>query len=523
MPAGVVFPIVFPVAENPVVSIVIPAYNNWAYTRNCLISIYQLTDDVSYEVIVGDNVSTDETVNLEKYFTNVVYLRNPENLGYIKNVNNAASHARGRFILTLNNDTTVTRGWLSSLVDVMDRDPKAGLVGSKLVYPNGLMQEAGGIIWRDASGWNYGREGNPEAPEYNYLKEVDYVSGASNLIRKEIWDRLKGLDERYVPAYFDDSDLAFSIRGLGYKTVYQPLSVVIHYEGMAHGTDTSSGTKKYQVVNREKFIEKWKAVLGTENFPNGENVFHARDKSKGKKTIVVIDHYVPHFDKDAGSRTTFQLLNLFVRLNYNVKFIGDNFYKHEPYTTILQQMGIEVLYGEYYRDNWKQWIINNKKYIDYFYVNRPHISIKYIDFLRQNTNAKIVYYGHDLHFVRERLQYEIEKDPTLLASIEQWKKTETEIIRQSDTVLTLSYDEKEIIEKEIGHADVRIMPAFSYSRFNEPVTNFDQRKNILFVGGFGHKPNVDAVLWFAREVFPLVRRELKDVEFVIAGSKPPKK
>lgn len=522
VPTGTVFPIVFPVIEQPVVSIVIPAYNNWAFTRNCLVSIYQLTDDVTYEVIVGDNVSTDETVNLEKYFTNVVYLRNKENLGYIRNVNNAASHARGKYILTLNNDTTVTKGWLSHLVDVMERDATVGLVGSKLVYPNGSLQEAGGIIWKDASGWNYGREGNPDAPEYNYLKDIDYVSGASNLIRKEIWTQLKGLDERYVPAYFDDSDLAFSIRRLGFRTVYQPLSVVIHYEGMAHGTDTSTGTKKYQVVNKEKFIDKWRAVLQKEHFPNGQEVFYARDKSKGKKTIVVVDHYVPQFDKDAGSRTTYQLLKLFVRLGYNVKFIGDNFYKHEPYTTMLQQMGIEVLYGEYYRDHWKDWVLQNKEYIDFFYINRPHISIKYIDFLKEHTQSRIVYYGHDLHYVRERVQYEIEKDPALLTSIEEWKQTETKLIKSSDTILTLSWDEKEIIEKEIGHSNVRIMPAFSYAYFNEPVTNFGERHNILFVGGFGHKPNVDAVIWFAKEVFPLISRQLKDVQFIVAGSKPPK-
>jgi GT2 family glycosyltransferase len=521
VPANISFPLAFPIFDQPIVSIIIPAYNNWLFTRNCIISIYQHTNGIPYEIIVGDNVSTDETVNFEKYFTNINYLRNPENLGYIRNINNAASHARGQFILTLNNDTTVTENWLSSMLDVMNRDDKAGLVGSKLVFPDGTLQEAGGIIWNDASGWNYGRGADPEAPEYNYLKEADYISGASNLIRKDLWDKLKGLDERYVPAYFDDSDLAFSIRELGYKTILQPLSVVIHYEGLTHGTNTGTGTKKYQVINAEKFKEKWQATLAKEQFANAVDVFHARDRSRNRKTIVVIDHYVPTFDKDAGSRTTYQVLQLFVKNNYNVKFIGDNFYKMEPYTTQLQQMGIEVLYGEYYRLNWQDWIIKNKDYIDFFYINRPHISIKYIDFIKRKTDAKVIYYGHDLHFVREQLQYEIEKDPKLLESAKEWKKKETKLIQKSDIVLTLSYKEKEIIENEIGHTDIRIMPAFSYSRFNEPILNFEARRDLLFVGGFEHKPNVDAVVWFVKEVFPLITRQLKDVRFIIAGSKPP--
>lgn len=521
VPATIKLPLTFPMFNQPVVSIVIPAYNNWIFTRNCLISIYQHTNDVPYEIIIGDNVSTDETANIEQYFKNIVYLRNKENLGYIRNVNNAASYAKGEFILTLNNDTTVTPNWLSALVDVMNKDKTVGLVGSKLIYPDGTLQEAGGIIWNDGSGWNFGNRKNPDAPEYNYLKEVDYISGASNLIRKELWQQLKGLDEQYVPAYFDDSDLAFSIRNLGYKVIYQPLSVVVHYEGLTHGTNTNSGTKKYQTINAAKFVKKWRTVLNKENFENSSEVFIARDRSRNKKTIVVIDHYVPHFDKDAGSRITFELLRLFVKLNYNVKFIGDNFYRHEPYTTQLQQMGIEVLYGPWYSDHWQEWVSDNRKYIDFFYLNRPHISVKYIDIIKKLTKARIVYFGHDLHYVREQRQYEIEKKPGLLRSIKQWKAIETDLFRKSDEILTLSSDEKAIIEQVTGKNNVRVFPALYYSSFPNPVTNFGERQHLLFIGGFTHKPNVDAVLWFANEVFPAISKELNDVKFLVAGSNPP--
>jgi O-antigen biosynthesis protein len=514
-------PLAFPVFDKVEVSIVIPAFNNWEFTRNCLISIYKFNDGIPFEVIVGDNVSTDETTRLPDYFTNIHYIRNKENLGYIKNVNNAASKARGKYILTLNNDTTVTEGWLVNLIKVMEADPKVGLVGSKLVYPDGSLQEAGGIIWKDASGWNYGRTSDPELPQFNYVKEVDYVSGASNLIRRDIWEKLNGLDLRYVPAYFDDSDLAFGIRKLGYKVMFQPLSVVVHYEGLTHGTSTTEGTKQYQVLNRKKFIQKWKDVLETGHFANAEKVFWARDRSRNKKTILVVDHYVPHFDKDAGSRTTYQLLSLFAEMNYNVKFIGDNFYKHEPYTTILQQMGIEVLHGPWYRDNWQNWVKENGEMIDFIYLNRPHISIKYIDFFRENTKAKIVYYGHDLHFIREQRQYEIEKTPQLLESMQEWRQVETYLIQKADTVLTLSCGEKEIMETELSAPNVKIMPAFFYNDFKAPIRSFSDRKDILFVGGFNHRPNVDAVRWFVSEVWPQVTAALKNTRFIIIGSLAP--
>jgi len=516
----------FPRFELPAVSIVMPAYNGWDLTYKCLASIKENTLGVSYEIIIGDDASTDETKNIKDYIKNIVVIRNEKNLEFLHNCNHAATYAKGKYILFLNNDTEVRPGWLSSMVDLMEKDETIGMTGSKLIYPNGKLQEAGAIIWKDASGWNFGHRQDPEAPEFNYVKEADYISGASILIRTDLWKKIGGFDSRYAPAYSEDSDLAFEVRKHGYKVVYQPLSEVIHYEGYTHGTDTEEGIKEggikgYQKLNAVKFREKWKDVLEKEHFRNGEKVFWAREKSQHKKTILVIDHYVPHFDKDAGSRTTFQLLRLFVEMNYNVKFIGDNFYRHEPYTTHLQQMGIEVLYGPWYRDNWKDWVIQNKEMIDFIYLNRPHISIKYFDFLKANTNAKIIYYMHDLHYVRELKQYEIEKNKTLLETSVEWKKLETHLIENSDVTLTLSLDEKRIMEQDMAPREIRTMPPFFYSDFNSPICDFSKRKDILFIGGFNHKPNVDAVLWFAEKVWPAITDKLKNANFVIVGSHVP--
>lgn len=516
----------FPQFDAPVVSIVLPAYNGWDLTYKCLVSIKQNTTGVSYEIIIGDDSSTDETRNIGQYIKNIVVIRNEKNLEFLYNCNRAATFAKGKYILFLNNDTEVMPGWLSSMTDLMERDPSIGMTGSKLIYPNGKLQEAGAIVWNDASGWNFGHRQDPQSSEFNYVKEADYISGASILIRTSLWKDIGGFDTRYAPAYSEDSDLAFEVRKHGYKVVYQPLSEVIHYEGYTHGTDNEAGIKEggikgYQKLNAVKFREKWKDVLEKEHFPNGEKVFWARDRSRNRKTILVIDHYVPHYDKDAGSRTTFQLLQLFVEMGYNVKFIGDNFFKHEPYTTTLQQMGIEVLYGPWYAENWPQWLKDNCDMIDYVYMNRPHISVKYIDFIKSNMRAKIVYYGHDLHFVREKRQYEIEKTPELLHSMKEWKLIETSLIQKSDTVLTLSFDEKTIMEKEMSAVDVRVMPAFFYNEFKEPLKDFSKRKDLLFVGGFNHKPNVDAVHWFVREVWPEVTATIKDVRFIIVGSLVP--
>jgi len=412
------------------------------------------------------------------------------------------------------------------MVDLMEKDESIGMTGSKLIYPNGKLQEAGAIIWNDASGWNFGLNQDPYAPEFNYVKEVDYISGASILLRTTLWKEIGGFDKRYAPAYCEDSDLAFEIRKRGYKVVYQPLSVVIHFEGYSHGTDKNEGIegseiKAYQKLNNEKFKEKWREVLLQEHFPNGENVFWARDRSQNRKTILVIDHYVPQFDKDAGSKTVFQYLKLFVSLNLNVKFIGDNYYRHEPYTTVLQQMGIEVLYGPDYASKWQQWILNNHDKFDFVLLNRPHISMKYIDFIREHTQAKILYYGHDLHFVRLAKQHEIENRKELLEEADKWKEVELSLFKKTDIVLTPSQDERDLVKSFNLQENVFSISPYIFDTDSRPSTNFPEKTDILFIGGFTHAPNKDAVLWFAREIWPTVKPKIGDGKFIIAGSNPP--
>ena len=392
----------FPQHDNPLVSIIVPVFNQWDTTRACLISILENSGALHYEVIVADDNSSDETRNIFQHTENIKLIVNKTNLGFLKNCNNAANHATGHFLVFLNNDTNVQPGWLLSLVELMKKDTNVGLVGSKLLYPDGRLQEAGGIIWRDGSGWNYGHMDFPERPEYNYIKEVDYISGASIMVRKTLWDEIGGFDERYSPAYYEDTDLAFEIRKRGYKVMYQPRSTVVHFEGISHGKDIGTGLKSYQVLNQTKFTNKWQDVLIREHGRGIEDIFTARDRSNSKKLLLFIDHYVPMFDQDAGSKSTFEYLKLMTEMGYNIKFLGSNFVSHQPYTSMLEKMGIEVLYGSWHQRKWKKWISYNAKYIDYVYMSRPHIAQKFLPYIKAHTKAKLFYCGHDLHYLREK-------------------------------------------------------------------------------------------------------------------------
>ena len=513
--------ITIPQHDTPVVSIIIPVYNNYELTIACLLSIAETKDEVPFEIIIGDDNSTDETKDIQNNIANLTVIRHEKNLGFLKNCIATAKHAKGKFLLFLNNDTTVLPNWLISLVTVAEHNDKVGLIGSKLLFPDGQLQEAGGIIWQDGSGWNYGRGDDPTKPEYNYLKDVDYVSGACFLTPTKIWKEIGGFDEQFSPAYYEDTDYAFAVRERGFRVLYQPASEIIHHEGMSCGTDLECGIKKYQRVNNKKFRTKWQEVLKNEHSVNGVDVFTARDRSKKKKTILVIDHYVPQFDKDAGSRSTFQYLQWFAESGFNVKFIGDNFYQDEPYTTALQQLGIEVLYGNWYANNWRKWIKENAKHLNYIYLHRPHIAPNYIDYLRKETNAKIIYFGHDLHYLRLERQYEIEHNESLKKMAVEWKKKEFELFTKADVIYYPSGIEVNEILKEFPQNCVRAIPLYIFDKINISPNSFKEREHLLFVGGFRHLPNVDAMLWFVDHIFPLLQKQLPGIKLYVAGTHMP--
>ena len=515
-----------PVYSKPLVSIVIPVYNQFDYTYKCIVSIFNTVKNIEYEIIIGDDMSTDETKNIKKYFPNIKVNKNKSDHGFLMNCNRAAKIAKGEYIIFLNNDTQVQENWLSSLVTLIESDQKIGMVGSKLIYPNGILQEAGGIIWSDGSGWNYGRNQDATLPEFNYVKEADYISGASIMIRSSLWKEIGGFDERYKPAYCEDSDLAFEVRKHGYKVMYQPASVVVHFEGVSNGKDLSSGLKKYQVENNIKFKEKWAVEVKKQCDPIPEKyLFNARERSKGKKVILIVDHYVPTFDKDAGSKTTFQYIKMFISKGYVVKFIGDNYASHEmePYLSILLQMGVEVLYGPWYSNNIFKWIEANKDLIDFAYLNRPHITEKYIDFIKDKTNIKIIYYGHDLHFLRMKREASLTGNKKLLLDAKNWQSRELSIMRKSSVVYYPSVVEESAIKRIDPSINVKAINAylFDIEKTKNVSYKVKNRNGILFVGGFSHSPNVDAVRWFTKKILPKIQEKNKKIEFYIVGSNAP--
>ncbi len=271
--------------------------------------------------------------------------RREENSGFIGAVNAGLELAEGRFSSLLNNDTVVLPGWLDALMRTVEAEENVGVVGAKLVYPDGRLQEAGGIIWRDGTGLNYGRDGDADDPAFNFVRDVDYCSGACLLVRKEILDVLGGLDRRYAPAYYEDTDLAFAARKLGYRVVYQPEATVRHDEGSSNGTDEdvrcqalSEGEPRdlpAQVADRAC----WPSTKATRPSPGSPVPAHPAGH------VLVVSDRVPHPNQDSGSKRMSELLLALQDLGLAVTFVPNDGQSQGAYSTALQRAGIEVLYG----------------------------------------------------------------------------------------------------------------------------------------------------------------------------------
>ena len=448
-------PIAFPENTGDIkASIIIPAHNKVETTYYCLCSLLLSFNHNNSEIIVVDDGSTDETQELERIIKGITVIHNKKPLRFIDACNKGASVAKGEFVVLLNNDTEVTSGWLDSLIQGFHRFDQVGLVGSRLLYPDGRLQDAGGIIWKSGDPWNYGNGQNPWDPRYSYARQVDYLSGAALMTTKKIWDEIGGLSNYLKPMYFEDTDLSFKIRNAGYKTYYIPDSIIYHFEGVTSGTDTSKGFKKYQEINRPKFKKHWSHA-----FCNHSPVGTKPDLEKDRNIVgrvLFIDYQIPRGDRDAGSYALLQEIKLIQSLGFKATFIPQNLANLGQYKSNLEADGVEVICAPFYMSVEKFLEARGSEFTA-IYLTRYTTLQACIHSIKTNcSDAKIILNNCDLHFLRELRKAAINKDAELLEIAKNTQKAELEAMKQADLVLTYSEAEESIIFSH-SNCDIKIM------------------------------------------------------------------
>lgn len=340
--------IIFPHHNQPLVSIVIPTFNRAALLLETLSALVMNTD-IPYEVIVVDDCSSDNTPALLDKTHNISIVRNQKNQDFIVSCNLGAQQARGTYVLFLNNDVRVTSGWLRKLVETVQINEDCLAVGPKIVQPDGYLQECGSILWPDGTTCGYGRGDYPYLPQYNFVREVDFCSGACLLVDRVLFERLGGFDELYRPAYYEEADLGFAVRKAGYKVLVQPAATVCHLE---FGTNSTRRALSLMDINRKKFRSKWADELSKQALKN--DILGGRDRRRmGERALILIKSLLPQAEGMGENRQT-RFIDSLVKKGFLITVVPTDEKRQEPAAQIIdhvQQNGIEIFYGGLYNVN----------------------------------------------------------------------------------------------------------------------------------------------------------------------------
>jgi GT2 family glycosyltransferase/glycosyltransferase involved in cell wall biosynthesis len=530
-PAG----LVGPHDDQPVrVSLILPAYNKWILTLNCLRSLAVAEHGASgFEVILADDASTDETPQIAARNPWLRHVRLERNSGFVDNCNHAAAQARGEVLLFLNNDTLVGNGWLGALLATLRRRPGAGVVGSQVYGSDGGLLESGGILWGNGDVWNHGRGFGPERWfELDHEREVDYVSGCAMAIRRELWQQLGGFDTLYRPAYCEDADFCLRAREAGQTVLVQPQSRILHLEGLSNARSTDAGLKRYQLTNLEQLRRRWSRELLTEQPIDMSQQLLASDRGLRRGPVaLVVDHYFPTPDRDAGSRCTQALVSSLLALGFKVIFLPENFAPMESYRRRLEGWGVLCLHGHQLSQCWPEWLGKQIERLDLILYNRPHITARFLPTLsRLFPEAHRLYNTHDLHGWREALEAQqpaelpeqLAPPPTPAAQLEALcTPQEQAILRQMHGVISISAKETALLRRHFPRG-VHTVPGYVCRWRGAGASRADATRAVLFVGGFGHRPNRAGLEWFVERVWPLLAAEVQaGLRLIVVGSNCP--
>lgn len=511
-------PIYFPPIIDPLVTIIIPVYKGLKDLENCLRSLSQhINSEPSFEIIALDDCPSERALWAIPQSGGLLKINNEHNLGFLHNCNKGATFARGRYLCFLNSDTIVSAGWLKSMVDCLSHTSNVGIVGGMLINNDGTIQDAGWRILRNGWGHPIGNGESPNDGRFTYRREVDCVTGANLLISKSLFDSLGGFDKLYAPAFYEEFDLSFRARRLGFKTFYEPRSRVVHIGSASYGSDRRN---ELSSRNHKEFSKRFADLLELQP-STVDNLFQLLEIGTSIATILIIDFDVPQPDRHAGDITMFRYISLMVGMGFRVILCPFNGALDGPHASNLERMGVMVI-KEF--QNFDSFIEDNGMLLDKVMLARPNVADKLIDKIRSYSKAKIYYYTHDLHYLRLEKEALLTNDSKTLSESKIIKEKEFAIFNSVDVVISPSAHEADIIKSNECVSCVEVMPPYFFesSELKRKKNNhFDKLSDILFVGGFPHKPNVDAAFFIVNEIMPIIWKRFPYVRLILAGYAPP--
>jgi GT2 family glycosyltransferase len=508
-------PLEFGLTGQPAVSVVMVMYNQFDLTLNALDSVRRNYNG-PIELILVDSGSADESRFAERYVTGAKFVRFSHNVGFIEACNAAFAHVTAPAVLLLNNDVLLERGAIEAALARLAGADDIGAVGGKIVRANGVLQEAGCIVWRDGSTQGYLRDADPNVPEANFVRDVDFCSGVFLAGRADLIKRLGGFDPAFKPAYFEETDLCIQLHEAGFRVVYDPAIMVTHQE---YSSGDPAIALNMMAQNQPKFKKKNLRFLKAKYPRNAELVTHARALDKGGRKILFIEDRVPLRALGSGFTRSNDIVWAMASLGHQVSVYP----VYQPIETVLNiyrdfPEDVEIIHDRELKDL-ASFIRERSGYFDALWIARTHNAARVLDVLTDVSAHlpinRIVLDTEAVAAARDAKRAVVKGEPAVALK----EAVQAELARAGACQKIIAVNETDAgIIRGAGFGDVAVL---GHRQMLRPtVTPFEERRGLLFVGAIHEQdsPNLDGLEWFVNEVMPLLDERLDETaELTIAG------
>jgi O-antigen biosynthesis protein len=505
----------------PDVSIVLPVHNHADFTFHLLADLTTRKFGCEVEIVVVDNASSDETVEIARYFPAVKVLRNDTNEGFPKACNRGFRESKGRIVIFANNDIEVAPGSIDGMMDLLATHPDIGAVGPRIIRMHGRLQEAGGAVYMDGSTGGHGRDDDPEAPRYGWVQDVHYCSAVFLAVRRELLAETAPFDEDFSPGYYEEVDLCARIWTSGYRVVVEPSAVVFHFEYASFSNGRPQAANSALIRrNKQRFIEKHAAFLSSCSPRLSTSPFESVGRTSGKPTVLLVEDFLP------------------------LPFLGSGFPRASRIVRALSDLGFHVVLYALFHHRAGTWI-DSKELLPPLEVYYDDESPGVLDELLRTRDFDAVWIcrTHNIERVLGKLSAlgSLRKRPTLVLDTEALSSNRSAALRALNAGREATGAELADVRSELAGADVfdcivavnelerrQIAAAFPTRKValighEVPSTgegnNFEQRSGFCFVGSIHTRasPNYEGLAWFLEEVWPFIRAGDSAATLAIAG------
>lgn len=503
----------FSTPSSPKVTIILVLWNQVELTLACIKALHS-QDNGSFEVLIVNNASSDATAQLLAMINGVRVITNAESMGFVKAVNMTAHQAHGQYLLLVSNAAIVRQGSIQQAITRIESAPNIGAVGGRVILSDGLLQEAGSMVWQDGTCSGYKRGELPDTNEAMFVRDVDYCSDVFLLTPTELFCQMGGFDVKDALAYYEEIDYCMRLWKRGLRVVYDPAVVVDHFE---YGSAAANEQAICQMeVDRNKFISTHIDFLAKHHNYSVKNILYARMNNNYKGRVLFMDDRVPLKNLGAGYPRAKSILQTITENGWFITFYPLNqpnlvddwldIYEAIPDT-------IEVIRGGYGINKLERFLTDRAGYYDVLFISRPSNMMKINKLYNKSpglfSGLKIIYDAEAIWSIREIQRLKIQRKSISEKYVAKHIDNEVALAKVSHTILAVSNQEAQYF-KNAGYNDVHVLGHALAA--NPTRKKFEERKDILFVGRMEEDgtPNVDSVMWFTSEVLPLINADRKE-------------